>query len=60
MQARTLYEKLSVTFMFVFPNKNPLGFEQFYFFHSYTECNKGALTPGKYSNLTDHIVKYYC
>ena len=29
MQARTLYEKLSVTFMFVFPNKSPLGFGQF-------------------------------
>ena len=29
MQARTLYEKLSVTFLFVFSNKNPLGFKQF-------------------------------
>ena len=56
MQARTLYEKLSVTFMFVFPNKNPLGFGQFYFFQSYTECNKGVRTLGKYSNLTDQIL----
>ena len=29
MQARTLYEKLSVTFLFAFSNKNPLGFKQF-------------------------------
>ena len=29
MQARTWYGKLSVTFMFVFPNKNPLCFGQF-------------------------------
>lgn len=29
MQARTWYKKLSVTFMFVFPNKNPQCFGQF-------------------------------
>ena len=29
MQARTLYEKLSVTFLFAFSNKNALGFKQF-------------------------------